>query len=341
MRQRTLGRTGLQVSELALGGLFTSSLAGGVEESRRMLKRAFDLGINLVDTAPAYADSEKTLGQALDGIDHPFILSTKLGGRPQPFDPQNAPALKQSVEESLKLLGREVIDVLMIHEPDRPQQYLWWTDVDRCQGPVLDVMRDLKKEGKIRFTGLGGTTMSEMASLIRAGGFDVVLTAFNYNLLFREAESTVMTAAKEKGMGIVIGSVLGQGALARRFDDVMRNPPNWLSPIRAQQFLALYEFVDDIGLSLVELGLRFVLGNENVSTVLIGPKTAEQVEESVAVVEKGPLSEDIIKRLDEIAAMVPYRPFEEPMILPFGKAYYGPGMANLGAAVPVGKLESE
>ena len=90
-----------------------------------------------------------------------------------------------------------------------------------------------------------------------------------------------------------------------------------------------------------ELCLRFVLSNPAVSTVPIGCKTVEHLEASVAAAEKGPLPEDMLKRLDEIAAMMPFRPWEEPMILPFGKNYVGPGSANMGAAVQVGKLKLE
>ena len=72
---------------------------------------------------------------------------------------------------------------------------------------------------------------------------------------------------------------------------------------------------------------------------MVGCKTMEHLDASVAAVEKGPLPSDILARLDEIAAMLPCRPYEEPMILPFGKSYHGPGIANMGAAVQVGKLE--
>src|SRR5690242_10598507 len=129
MRKRTLGKTGLQVSELGFGSLFTSSLGPGFEESRQAVRRAVELGINYFDTAPAYANSEEVLGAILRDVDAPLILSTKLGGRPQPFDPQNPAQLRSSVEQSLRLLHRDVIDVLFVHEPDRPLQYAWWTDL--------------------------------------------------------------------------------------------------------------------------------------------------------------------------------------------------------------------
>lgn len=337
MHQRMLGRTGLKVSALTIGGLYTSSLAGGVNETERIMRRAMELGINAIDTAPAYADSEATVGQAIRGLQAPLVLMTKVGGRPQPFNPQDIHGLRTSVEESLRLLHREQIDVLLIHEPDRPQQYAWWSSYDPLDGPVLQVIDELKQSGKIRFAGLAGTTVTELTRLIQSDHFDVVLTAFNFSALFREASVELIPAAVARNMGIVAGSTLGQGFLARRFDEEVQRQPIWLSHARQQQMLAFYELLDQTGLTAVELCLRFALSNDFVSTVPIGCKSMEQLQASVAAVEKGPLPTDILERLDQLANLVPRRPFEEPMILPFGKRYDGPGIANMGAAVQVGK----
>lgn len=341
METRKLGRTDLEVSVLSIGGLYTSSLAGGVDETQRIMRRAIELGVNAIDTAPAYADSEMTVGQAMAGISDPLIVTTKLGGRPQPFDPQDISGLRHSVDESLRLLGRDHIDILMVHEPDRPQQYPWWTSYDPLDGPALDLMDELKASGKIRYTGLAGTTVTEMTSLIKSNRFDVVLTAFNYNVLFREAADTVIPAAVERDMGIVLGSAYGQGFLTRRADDEVREKPLWLSEARREQLLAYYELLDQSGMPAFEMCLRFALSNPSVSTIPIGCKTADHLEASVNAAARGSLPEDILSRLDEIAAMVPHRPWEEPMILPFGRSYVGPGIANMGAAVQVGKLKLE
>ncbi len=339
MEKRILGRTGLETSVLSVGGLYTSSLAGGVDETQRILRRAVELGVNAIDTAPAYADSEKTVGQAIKGVDSPLIVTTKLGGRPQPFDPQDIAGLRSSVDESLRLLGRDHIDVLMIHEPDRPLQYPWWGSYEPLSGPALELIDELKSAGKVRFSGLAGTTVTELTSLIASDRFDVVLTAFNYNVLFREAAATVFPAAVEHRMGVVLGSALGQGFLTRRADEEVLSKPIWLAASRRLQLLEYYELLDQSGMPAHELCLRFAIGNPAVSTIPIGCKTVDHLEASVAAVEKGPLPEDILSRLDEIAALVPSRPWEEPMILPFGKDYFGPGIANMGAAVQVGKLE--
>ncbi|MDQ3812412.1 MAG: aldo/keto reductase, partial [Armatimonadota bacterium] len=151
MQKRNLGKTGLQVSELALGGLFVSRHGSEFEQGKSAIRRALELGVSYIDTAPGYADSEAVIGQALEGIETPVILSTKLGGRPQPFEPQNKHCLMRSVEESLRLLKRDSIDILMIHEPDRPGQYDWWADDENYRGPVLEVLEELKQDGVIRY----------------------------------------------------------------------------------------------------------------------------------------------------------------------------------------------
>ena len=108
MERRTLGRTGLDLGVLGLGGHFLSTLHGAtIEDSRRTVRRALELGMNCVDTAPSYGDSEQVLGFALEGVEQPCIVSTKLGGRPSPFDAKDKDALRRSVEESLRLLHRD------------------------------------------------------------------------------------------------------------------------------------------------------------------------------------------------------------------------------------------
>lgn len=340
MRMRRLGNTELLVSELGFGSLFTSRLGPGFEISRQAVFAAIDAGVNFFDTAPAYANSEEVLGQIIREVKAPIIVSTKLGGRPQPFDPHSRQHLRESVETSLKLLHREVIDVLFIHEPDRPQQHDWWTDAERVIGPVVDEMAALERDGLVRFIGLAGTTVTELAHLVRAAQFDVVLTAFNCSPLFREAEAELIPNARAKGMGVVLGSVLHQGALGRRFDDVVRRKPIWLSTARQKQLLDFYRLLDEAGLDIVECALRWALHRRAGDTVLIGPKTPRQVEAAIRATALGPLPADVETRLDELAAELPNRPFEEPMIPPFvaPERYSGPGMANLGVAARVGRL---
>jgi len=328
MDTRMLGRTGIEVGVVGMGGLFVSRYGGhDRDEARQAIHRALELGVNYVDTAPGYLDSEAVLGYALAGAPRPYFLATKLGGRPQPFDPRDKDALRRSVEESLRLLNRDYIDVLLIHEPDRPGQYDWWTDSERFHGPVSEVLDDLKAQGIIRFTGLGGTTAYELPYIIETGRYDVVLTAFNYSLLWREAIREVLPAATRQGMGIIAGSPLQQGALARRYDDEIRSGARWLSAPRREQYRRLYAYLDEIALSLPEVALRFVLSNPAIHMTLMGARSVAEVEANVRAAEKGPLPADILAHLQEIADLVPFRPFEEPFSLPFDRPYKGPSHA--------------
>jgi aryl-alcohol dehydrogenase-like predicted oxidoreductase len=310
-----------------MGGLFISSIGAERQEARRAVRRALELGVNYVDTAPGYHDSEEVLGFALDGVEQPYILSTKLGGRPQPFDAQDKGALRRSIEDSLRLLKRDHIDVLIIHEPDRPGQYDWFPDWERFHGPVCELLSELKAEGVIRFTGLGGTTAYTLPHIIATGEYDVVLTAFNYSLLWQEATIAVLPEAVKQGMGIVIGSPLQQGALARCYTEEVEQGARWLSPPRRAQFKRLYALVADLGVTLPELALRFVISNPHISTTLMGARSVTEVEQNVRSTEKGPLSQDVLDEIQAIAALVPFRPFEEPFGLPFNRPYKGPGHA--------------
>ena len=330
MEKRILGRTGLEVSVLGMGGLFVSNIGGkGRDEACKAVRRALELGVNYVDSAPTYADSEEVLGMALEGVPRgSYYISTKIGGRPQPFDPKDKGTLRKSVEESLRLLKLDYLDILMIHEPDRPGQYDWWTDYDNFHGPAAELLNELKDEKIIRFKGLGGTTAYQLPRIMATGNYDVVLTAFNYSLLWREAEIAVFPEAKKQNMGVVIGSPLQQGALARKYAEV-ENGAWWLSPPRQEQYRRLYAYLDEINFSLPEASIRMVLSNPDISLLLMGARSVEEVEQNVKSFNKGRLSPEILSELKNIADMVPFRPYEEPFGLPFGRKFHGgPGQAR-------------
>ncbi len=328
MRHRILGKTGLRVSEIGMGGLFVSSYGSERAGAVRAVRRGLELGINFIDTAPNYADSEEVMGEALEGAGQPYILSTKLGGRPDPFDPRDKDQLRGSVKTSLELLKRDTIDILMLHEPDRPGQYDWFTDWERFHGPVCELLEELKSEGIIRYTGLGGTTAYTLPAIMETGAYDVVLTAFNYSLLWQEALYAVIPAAVEQEMGIIVGSPLQQGALSACYTDEVEHGAPWLSPPRRDQYKRLYALVEELDMPLPELAIRWVISNPAVSTVLSGSRSISEVEQNVGYVEAGPLSAEIMDQVQEIADLVPFRPFEEPFGLPFARAYRGPGMAR-------------
>jgi|LSQX01.1.fsa_nt_gb aryl-alcohol dehydrogenase-like predicted oxidoreductase len=326
MKHRILGRTGLSVSELGLGGgMFPVYGEKEVANAKTIITKAMSLGINYVDTAPAYGSSEKVLGECFKELGQPTILSTKLGGRPKPFDPQDIGALRTSIETSLELLGRSQIDVLLIHEPDRPRQYRWFKDVNSLYGPVTELLSQLKAEGLVKYTGIAGTTVYEMGTLVETDQYDVLLTAFNSSLLWQESIRWLMPKAVRHNMGIVVGSPLQHGALAVMRREEITKGIRWLSEPRRNQFLKLYDLVDELGIPISVLGLRYLISHKEISSILMGVASLKELEENAATIDAGPLPDDVVKRIDEIAMMVPFRPYEEPYKLPFGHAYEGPG----------------
>ncbi len=327
MRQRILGKTGIHVSEIGLGGLFVSSFGNDRTEAIQAIRQGLKLGINYLDTAPAYHDSEEVLGQALMNFKVPYTLSTKLGGRPNPFDPRDKDILRRSLETSLHLLKKTKIDILMIHEPDRPGQYDWFTDWNNFHGPVCEFLTELKAEGIVKYTGLGGTTAYTLPAIMATGNYDVVLTAFNYSLLWQEAKHQIIPEAIKQNMGIIIGSPLQQGALSKCYHAEVEYGAPWLAPGRREQLQKLYKFVAELGIPLPELAIRWVLTNPFVSTILSGSRSVSEVEKNIGYINSGPLPEDVMKKIQEIADLVPFRPFEEPFVLPFCRAYRGPGPA--------------
>ena len=334
MEKRILGRTGLEVGALSLGAAFATRGEEGFDGAKNIIFEALELGLNLIDTSADYGDSEAGVGEAMKDINQPCIISTKLGPRSKDFDPKNKGQLRAIVEESLRLLHRETIDILMIHEPDRPGQFDWWDDLRTFQGPVTELLQELKEEGVIRFTGLGGTTAYEAVPIIATGFYDVVLTAFNSSMLWREALIELVPEARRQNMGILMASPTQQGWLAERYDEqIDQANSRWLNKPRREQLKRLYKLVDEIGIPIPELSLRWALANADESTtVLTGPRNVAQLRQNVNAARDGALPNDIMERIDEIAAMVPFRPYEEPFGCPFRRDDFDlvkrPGRAN-------------
>ena len=318
MKKRILGRTGLEVSELSLGAAFATRGEEGFGGAKTVILEALELGLNLIDTSADYGDSEAGVGEAMKDVSRPCIISTKLGPRSKDFNPKDKGHLRAVVEGSLRLLHRDTIDILMVHEPDRPGQIDWWDDLRTFRGPVSELLQELKEEGIIRFTGLGGTTAYDMVPIIATGFYDVVLTAFNSSMLWREALIELVPEAKRQNMGILLASPTQQGWLAARYDEqIERANSRLLNKPRREQLKSLYQLVDEIELPIAELSLRWALANTDASTVLTGPRNVAQLRQNAKAARAGALPDDVMERIDEIAAMVPFRPFEEPFGCPF------------------------
>lgn len=296
MNYRRLGRTNLQVSEISLGtvelGMDYGIPAQGAHrrpsgaDAGRLLNRALDLGVNLIDTAQAYGGSEVIIGQALKSRRDEYILATKIGSLS--WEGYSGTELRKRVEasitESLQALQTDIIDLLYIHNatPELIQQ-----------GEIVEIMEWARQAGHARF--IGTTTYGEAAPLavLEDGHFDCIQVA--YNLLDRQFEERVLPLAKEKDIGVVIRSVLLKGALTYRYVHL----PEELHELR-EAVDAVNSLCSAQSSGLPELAYRFVLGQPVVSTALVGTARIHELQEIVSFAGCTALPAELLNDIREI-----------------------------------------
>jgi aryl-alcohol dehydrogenase-like predicted oxidoreductase len=304
MRYRTLGRTGIQVSPYALGTLmFATSMGNAPEESARLLRQALDAGINFVDTADAYGDSEEVVGQALEGRRDEVVLATKFS-RPTGPGPNRQGASRRwivtAVENSLRRLRTDHIDLYQLHRPDPA------TDIEE----TLAALTDLISSGKVRAIGASNTPatgiveaqwVAERRGLAR---FHTEQPA--YSLLSRGIEREVLPAVQRFGLGALVWGPLGQGLLTGR---VRRHQGNDLRRAALFQHLnderrldaveKLIPLADEAGLPLTHLAMAFTIAHPAVTSALIGVRTQAHLDALLAGLDVT-LTDDLLDRVDEI-----------------------------------------
>src|SRR5579859_3682506 len=183
--RRTLGRTGLRVSELALGGGGVGGLRTSDSDAvgAATVRRAIELGVTHIDTAPGYRESERRFGLALRELGGPpagLHISTKSSlhlRRNGEYAPEET---RRSVENSLRVLGVDSVDIVLVHAPASMQPVM-------AAGGMLEQLERLRDEGKFRWIGLGERDHGMHRQAIRSGRFDVILTFADYNLVRQTA----------------------------------------------------------------------------------------------------------------------------------------------------------
>ncbi len=296
LRTRRLGRTNLEVSEISLGtveigidyGIPTPgrSRRPPEDEAARLLHRALDLGINFIDTARAYGDSEAIIGRALGFRRGEFILASKvplhqheeLGTR------ELRDHCRKSVGESLRALGTDVIDVMMLHSG---------SPAILAREDVFDTLEELRQAGSIRYIGASVYGMDSAHKAIESGRCDCIQLA--YSVLDRRPERGVLRLAKEKDVGIVARSVLLKGALTYRYRDL----PDELLRLRSavEELKEVAGCADD---GLPALAYRWALGRPLIHTALAGASSVEEVEQAVRFAEAGPLPEGTAAAVERV-----------------------------------------
>jgi len=267
MERRKLGKTGLEVAALGFGAIKLPRV--DEQEAARALNRALDWGINFVDTARNYGDSERKIGSALKQRRGEYILATKTVAR-------DAAGLRADLETSLRELQTEYVDLYQFHSVSDAAT---WEKV-MSPGGALEEARRAQEEGLVRHIGITmHRAVHEMEQAIRSGEFETVMVAYN-PLDGEGVEPRVLPLARKHGMGVIVMKPLGGGTLTMPQGS---KPPGERDPIVAGC-------------------LRHILSHPAVTVVIAGVESAAEVEENVATIkESARLTED--GRRDLIAAL--------------------------------------
>lgn len=292
----TLGRTGLEVTKLGYGAMELRGtdhfprLSPG--EASTLLNAVLDNGINYIDTSPDYGYSEELIGRHLARRRGEFYLASKCGcpvepadvphenRKPHSFTREN---IRAGVEQSLKRMQTDYLDVVQFHiSPSRA--------VLEANDSVAE-LEALRKEGKVRFIGISGTT-PELPNHIEMGVFDVF--QIPYSLLEREHEELIHKAAR-RGAGIVIRGGVARGIIVKD-ESIIDDYPDFLQAgFRARRRLWLDTSVSDLldGMTPMEFMLRFTISNPDMSTTIVGTANPAHLEGNVRIAGKGPLPADL------------------------------------------------
>ena len=311
MEYRTLGRTGVKVAPLCLG---TDNFANPTPEAESVaiIDRALDAGINLIDTSNSYAqgECERIIGRALaaNGRRQQVILATKAHypTGPGPNDRGNSRLhLMRACEDSLRRLQTDTIDLYQLHRPA----------FDIPMDETLGALTDLVRQGKVRYIGsstapawkvMEALMVSELKGLVR-----FVSEQPPYNLLDRRIENELVPMCQAHGLAILPWTPLAMGVLAGRYSDAAAFPADSRASLRggiyAQRVTArgieigkqFVQLANERGMSPAQLAVLWVKDQPGITAPLIGPRTVEQLEHFLPVLEMQ-LDESIRQACDEL-----------------------------------------
>ena len=326
MEYRNLGHTGLKVSPLCLGAMMFGAWGNpDHEESIRIIHSALDSGINFIDTANGYSEgeSEVIVGKALKGKREGTVLATKVWAPVGPGPNQRGlsrKAIQEQVENSLRRLGTDVIDLYQIHRPDPT------TPIEE----TLSTLSDLVRQGKVRYLGLStnhyeGTALWEK----RFAAWEIVETLWTsathgwerwislqppYSILRRVMEAEHFPMTMKHGIGNIVWSPLEGGWLSGKYRRDAANPKDstraekWIGDIENPKFQRRLDIVETLlplaeakGVPLARFANAWALRHPAVTSVIIGPRTMDQLEDSLKALDVRITDEDA----RQIDALVP------------------------------------
>ena len=314
MEYRRFGPTDMTVSALGFGCWEMGGTYGDVDGSEiaAAVNRAIDLGVNCFDTAPAYGrgESESVLGRALGSRRKDVVVVTKCGvgyaDRPKGRDSRMVSILA-SVEESLRNLGTDYLDVLLIH----------WPDANTPFEETMHALDSLVQQGKVRAVGVSNFTLDQIRECEGYRSVDVV--QYGLNMFDRRMEQEIFPYCQQQGTGVMVYGPLAFGLLSGTFTAETRfgnndwrstgGRPGWNVGVFAEEhFQRNLQVVEELkpiaaarGKGMPHLALRWVLSNPAVSVALVGMRTVQEVEDNVSGLEWA-LSGMEMEHIDDVFA---------------------------------------
>jgi aryl-alcohol dehydrogenase-like predicted oxidoreductase len=306
MHYRTLGRTGIKVSPYALGAMMFGAVGNpDHDDSIRIIHKALDAGVNVIDTADIYShgESEEIVGKAIKGRRQYVVLASK-SHLPMGADPNQRGNSRRwimtAVEDSLRRLQTDYLDVFQMHRPDPD------TDIEE----TLSALTDLIRSGKVRAIGSSTTPASEIVEaqwVAERRGFERFRTEQPpYSILNRGIEREVLPAVQKYGMGALVWSPLAQGLLtgrARKGQQTDLRRASRYSHLSDDRRLDAVEqlipVADAAGLKLTHLAMAFAIAHPAVTSAIIGPRTMEHLDDALAGADVV-LGDDVLDQLDKI-----------------------------------------
>ena len=283
MRYTTLGSTLLQLSEIGFGAATLGEEYGPLSEveGRRAVHAAIDEGINYFDVSPYYGRTlaEERLGRALEGKRDGVVISTKVGRYdrelPLGFD-FSARRVFRSVEESLRRLRTDVIDLYLAHDIEFAPRRLILEE-------TLPAMRALRDQGKVRFIGVTGFPLEMLRAVADEAGVDAVLSYCHYDLLNTRLDGVLSPFVRARGIGLINASPLHMGVLTEQ------GPPDWhVAPAEVREAARrAATWCRSQGVDISEVALRFALGNDTVASTLVGMRSEAEVRANLRTLATG------------------------------------------------------
>ena len=336
LEQRSFGRTGEKVSVIGLGGaaLYKHSYELGVAT----VKHALELGVTYFDTSPAYGErspegrwlaggiSQLIMGEGLDGTTRPHLLATKLINytTEEKGFISRSPAETVSIayrtvedclaqlQDNLRALRRDRVDVLLGHDAELAKAWIpdardddELLDLDKehdfANAAIMQALREAKAQGLCSYIGLSANRSETMAHLLRRVELDMCLSAGEFTLLDRRSPQTVLPVVREQGIACVVGGIFAKKRDVGASDEASPSQPVPKDTVGAAfTDERLIELAESTGISIAAMTVRFLIANRELSTILVGASTPEELEESVEAAQAGPLPPDIHQTLQKL-----------------------------------------